>query len=92
MHAIPNGTPPAPLFDEKSQLNTFICMPPIFSPEDELETGLYIGGSEVRILWIAPITMAECNLIIEKGALALMDLLDDNDFSPVIDGDRDSYI
>jgi hypothetical protein len=91
-HTVPNGSPPAPLFDEDSKLDTFVFMPPILCSDDELLNSFQIDGEPVRLLWTVPITTSECNLKLEQGYLALMDLFDDNEFSPVLSGDRESFI
>lgn len=90
-HTIPNGQPPEPLFGSQT-LDTFFFMPSIVEPDNEFAERLQIDGDPVHLLWLVPITTAECELKLESGSEALYELFEQNQHPFVFSGDRDSYV
>jgi hypothetical protein len=90
-HTIPNGNPPEPLWGTLN-LDTIFLMPPIVIKDLKLEEELVLDGDGVRFLWVVPLSTAECNLKLEKGANAILDLFRKHQHSHVFTGDRRSYV
>ena len=68
-HTIPNGNPPAPWFTD-SLLSHALFMN---SPQTPEKHGLEIHGERLQFLMVVPITAPECQLKLDRGALALLD-------------------
>jgi len=90
-HTMPNGTPPTPLFGE-GPLNTMIFMGSILRPDNTLGELLSIDSDPVNLVWVVPITQAECELKLEKGVSAIYDLFDEHKHPHVFCGQRKSYV
>jgi hypothetical protein len=90
-HTIPNGNPPTPLWGN-SALDTIFLLPPIVKKDQDLESELILDGDGVEFLWIVPLTTAECNLKLAKGADAILDLFQENRHPHVFDPYRKSYV
>lgn len=91
-HTMPNGNPPAPIFNHTPHLTTFVFIRSILSPDNDLGKRLDIGGCPVNFLWIVPLSTEECNLKLEKGIGAIYDLFDAVHHPHVFRGDRKSYV
>jgi hypothetical protein len=89
-HTIPNGNPPVPLWDT-SELDTLFLLPPLVNKDRTLSEKLVIEGDAVELLWVVPITSAECNLKLAKGSSALLELFTKNRHPYVFDPNRKSY-
>jgi hypothetical protein len=53
---------------------------------------LILAGDPVDLLWVVPLTSAECNLKLEKGFPAILDLFERRRHPHVYDPDRKSYV
>ena len=89
-HTIPNGDPPAPFWGSQL-LDTVFLMPSIVGPDRTLADHLAIDGDPVELLWIVPLTKAECDLKLAKGAGAVLELFKRHKHPHVFDPDRSSY-
>jgi hypothetical protein len=90
-HTMPNGTPPTPVFGSKA-LDTLFFMPTIVRPDSELGDQLSWNGDPVNLVWCVPISTAECQLKLERGAEAIYDLFQEKRHPFVFAGDRKSYV
>jgi len=90
-HTMPNGQPPQPLFGTK-HLDAMLFTSPIIRPDALLGEKLLLDSEPVNLLWLVPITTAECELKLEQGADALYDLLDARNHPHVFTGERESYV
>ncbi len=90
-HTMPNGNPPAPFWGS-TELDTLLFMPPIVTKDQTLPEELQLGGEPVHFLWVVPLTTAECNLKLEKGFDAILDLFQEHQHPHVFDPKRKSYV
>lgn len=90
-HTMPNGNPPAPFWGS-TELDTLLFMPPIVTKDQTLPDELQLGGEPVHFLWVVPLTAAECNLKLEKGFDAILDLFEQHRHPHVFDPKRKSYV
>jgi hypothetical protein len=67
-------------------------MPSILQPDSGLGDLLAWRDEAVQLVWCVPITTAECNLKLERGAGALYDLFDQRNHPLVFSGARESYV
>jgi hypothetical protein len=89
-HTLPNGDPPQP-FVPGSLLTTSFLMESIFEPA-EFREGLTLDGAPVNLLWLNPLTEAECNLKLRQRVSALYDLMDKAQLPKVLDVKRRSMV
>lgn len=89
-HTVPNGNPPSPIAPG-SLLTTALFLPPLFEPGGFVD-GLTLSGEKVNFLWLQPITDAECQLKLARGAEALIDLMEEHQLSPVLHLQRPSML
>src|SRR2546422_6731761 len=54
----------------------FRSMPTIVKPDATLSDKLTLAGEPVGFLWVVPLTTPECNLKLEKGFNAILDLFE----------------
>jgi hypothetical protein len=73
-------------------LDTILLMPPIVKKDTNLHEDLVLDGDGVEFLWIVPLTTAECNLKLAKGADAILDLFQENRHPYIFDPTRKSYV
>jgi hypothetical protein len=90
-HTMPNGNPPAPFWGS-TELDTLLFMPPIVKKDQTLPEELKLAGEPVHLLWVVPLTTAECNLKLEKGFDAILDLFQQHRHPHVFDPHRKSYV
>jgi hypothetical protein len=90
-HTIPNGNPPAPFWGSTS-LDTILLIPPVIRKDQAIGEDLQLAGDPVSLLWTVPLTTAECNLKLEKGLDALLDLFTRHRHPYVFDPGRSSYV
>ena len=90
-HTIPNGNPPEPMWGSKD-LDTILLLETIVQSDAELPRKLDLAGDPVHFLWIVPLTTAECELKLEKGLGAILNLFDKNRHPHVFDAARASYV
>lgn len=76
-HTIPNGDPPAPFWGS-SILDTVLFLPTITKRNRDLPEKLQIDGDPVNFLWVVPLSAAECQLKLEKGFNAILELFGRN--------------
>ena len=87
-HRVPMPEPPVPGSDFK----TFLFLTPIIAPDQRIAEALTIAGDPVEILTVNLISDREYELIKNKGVDAFLDLLDENDYPPIFDPSRKSYV
>jgi hypothetical protein len=90
-HTMPNGVPPEP-FLGSPVLDTLLFMPTILTPDGKLADELNLAGAGVHFLWVVPLTTLECNLKLEKGFDAVLDLFDRHRHPHIFDPGRKSYV
>lgn len=90
-HTIPNGDPPAPFWGSDI-LDTLLFMPTIVQRDQRLQEELVLAGDPVDFLWVVPLSTPECNLKLEKGFGAILNLFDKNRHPHVFDPTRKSYV
>ena len=87
-HRVPMPEPPVPGTDFK----TFLFLTPIITPDQRIAEALSIAGDPVEILTVNLISDREYELIKKEGLDAFLDLLDKNDYPPIFDPARRSYV
>jgi hypothetical protein len=90
-HTIPNGQPPVPLF-EGSKLDTMLLCNSILSPDNSLPRLLTLDDCPVQLLWLIPITTAECNFKLRYGIDRLLEVFDRVDHPFLLEEKRRSYL
>jgi len=89
-HTIPNGNPPEPLWG--TGMDTIFFLPSVVKSDQTLPDNLVLDGDGVELLWMVPLTKAECKLKLAKGSEAILDLFQKNRHPHVFDPDRKSYV
>lgn len=87
-HRVP--MPEQPLKD--CDFKTFLFLTPIIEPDKQIAEALSIEGEPVEILTVNLISDAEYALIKARGLNPFLDLLDENDYPPIFDPTRKSYV
>ena len=87
-HRVPMPAPPVPGTDFK----TFLFLTPIVTPDQRIAEALSVAGDPVEILTVNLISDREYELIKREGLDAFLDLLDENDYPPIFDPSRKSYV
>jgi Suppressor of fused protein (SUFU) len=87
-HRVPMPEPPVPGTD----FRTFLFLTPIITPDQQIAEALSITGDPVEILTVNLISDREVGLIKNEGLDAFLDLLDENDYPPIFDPSRRSYV
>ncbi len=90
-HTFPNGNPAQPLF-EGSALDTLLLLDSIVHPDGTLDQHLQIEKDPVHLLWVVPITSAECELKLREGTNAILDLFDRIQHPLLLNESRRSYV
>ena len=90
-HTIPTENISAPLWGSPV-LDTILFMPTIVRPDATLPDKLTLAGEPVDFLWVVPLTTPECNLKLEKGFNAILDLFGRHRHPHVFDPNRKSYV
>jgi Suppressor of fused protein (SUFU) len=90
-HTIPNGNPPAPFWGSPA-LDTVLLMPTVVQRDRTLPQELVLEGDPVDLLWVVPISPAECKLKLKKGVTAIYQLFDQNKHPHVFEPNRKSYV
>ena len=90
-HTMPNGNPPAPFWGSEA-MDTVLFMPPIVMKDQTLPTELILGSDPVHLLWVVPLTTAECNFKLKNGFDAIVGLLQQHRHPYVFDPARKSYV
>ncbi|WP_439363811.1 suppressor of fused domain protein [Bradyrhizobium sp. DASA03005] len=75
-----------------TDFQTFLLLTPIIGPDKEIAEALEIAGDPVEILTVNLISQQELALIKARGLDPFLDLLDDNDYPPIFDPARKSYV
>jgi hypothetical protein len=87
-HRVPMPEPPVPGTDFK----TFLFLTPIITPDQRIAEALSVAGDAIEILTVNLISDREYELIKNEGLDAFLDLLDENDYPPIFDPSRKSYV
>lgn len=90
-HTMPNGNPPQPVFGT-TNLDTFLFAPTMIEADSMIADKLSLDGDTVNLVWVIPITTAECELKLQKGVDAVYDLFGQFEHPIAFDGDRESYV
>ena len=90
-HTMPNGQPPAPLFPD-SDLDTFLLRTPSRESDAALRSRLVLSGDPVNLIWVTPITTAECQFKLDHGADALIKRIDRQNYPIILDECRRSAV
>lgn len=90
-HTLPNGDPPEPLFDG-SQLCATLFLDPVLVSTRAVGQRIEVAGSQLLMLWVVPITLAELALVRRDGFDDLMDLFQRHQHPIVLDEHRQSYV
>lgn len=90
-HTFPNGQPAQPLF-EGSALDTLLLLGSILQPDATLPNHLHIEKDPVHLLWVVPITTAECERKLRDGTDAILDLFEQFQHPFVLNEARQSYV
>lgn len=75
-----------------TDFQTFLLLAPIIGPDKQIAEALEIAGDPVEILTVNLISHQELGLIKSRGLDPFLDLLDDNDYPPIFDPARKSYV
>ena len=67
-------------------------MPTIVVRDQKLPNELILAGDRVHFLWVVPLSTPECNLKLEKGFDAILDLFGRHQHPHVFDPKRKSYV
>jgi hypothetical protein len=86
-----NGNPPQLIF-EGSRLDNFFFIDCVYLDDMELQKKLAIDGDPAALIWVVPITSAECKFIMEKGPGELLNLFDEKHHPLVLDENRPCYV
>jgi|KBSSwiStaDraftv2_1062776.scaffolds.fasta_scaffold69796_3 hypothetical protein len=87
-HRVPMPAPPVPGTDFK----TFLFLTPVITPDQRIAEELSAAGDPVEILTVNLISDREYELIKKEGLDPFLDLLDENDYPPIFDPLRKSYV
>ena len=82
---------PEPIFSG-TDFRIFLFPKPIIRPDQRIAETLAIAGDPVEILTVNLISEREHDLIKTEGLGAFLDLLDENDYPPIFDPSRKSYV
>ena len=75
-----------------TDFETFLFLTPIIGPDQRIAEALEIAGDPVEILTVNLISHQELALIKSEGLDPFLDLLDENDYPPIFDPARKSYV
>jgi hypothetical protein len=75
-----------------TDFQTFLFLTPIIGPDKSIAEALEIAGDPVEILTVNLISHQELGLIKSRGLDPFLDLLDENDYPPIFDPARKSYV
>ena len=87
-HRVPMPEPIFPGTDFK----TFLFLTPVIRPDQRIAAALGIASDPVEILTVNLISDREYALIKTDGLGAFLDLLDANEYPPIFDPSRQSYV
>lgn len=87
-HRVPMPTPPL----DTCNFRTFLFLTPIIGPDKRIAETLSIDNERVEILTVNLISDPEYALIKAEGLDPFLDLLDENDYPPIFDPTRKSYV
>ena len=90
-HTMPNGAPPYPLFNTRA-LDSLYFIESVVAPDYTLGQRLVWKNEATNLVWVVPISTEECNLKLEKGSDALLELFQSVNHPFIFTGDRQSYI
>jgi hypothetical protein len=85
-----NGNPPRPIFEGSELTCYFFSMSP-FEPDMNFADELQIDGEPLFVLWVVPLSTAECEYLRENED-EFYALLDQNEHSVLLDDSRQSYV
>ena len=81
-------TPPV----EGCDFRTFLFLTPIIETDQRIAEALMVENDPVEILTVNLISDAEYRFIKEKGLNPFLDMLDEEDYPPIFDPKRKSYL
>jgi hypothetical protein len=86
-----NGRPPQPIFED-SGLDCYFFLEPVYGRDNTVHEKLEIDGDPTTMLWVVPITKAECDLILDESIGEFLNLLDRKKHPYILDEGRPSYV
>jgi len=86
-----NGQPPQPIFED-SELDCFLFLDPLLNDDSEIHKKLEIDEDPVTVLWVVPITDAECQYLLDRELGDFLELLDRKEHPFILDEGRRSYV
>lgn len=86
-----NGQPPRPMFED-SDLDCFFFTHPIIERDDTMSEKLVLDGDPTDLLWVMPITEAECQFILDNEFKDFFELLERKQHPFILDEGRRSYV
>lgn len=90
-HTIPNGNPAEPVAGMDG-FDTFLFLPTLVDADRAISERLIPDGEAVELLWVVPLSSAECKLKLKRGTDAILDLFDQHQHSFVFHPGRKSYV
>ncbi|MDI3566348.1 suppressor of fused domain protein [Bradyrhizobium sp. Arg816] len=75
-----------------TDFQTFLFLTPVIGPDKQIAEALEIAGDPVEILTVNLISHQELALIKSEGLDPFLDLLDENEYPPIFDPKRKSYV
>jgi hypothetical protein len=87
-HRIPMPWPPV----SRSEFRTFLFLTPTIAPDQRIAEALTIENDEVAILSVHLISGIEYDFIKTAGLDAFLDVLDEHEYPPIFNPERNSYV
>ncbi|UEM15698.1 suppressor of fused domain protein [Bradyrhizobium barranii subsp. barranii] len=75
-----------------TDFQTFLFLTPVIGPDKQIAEALEIASDPVEILTVNLISHQELGLIKSRGLDPFLDLLDENNYPPIFDPTRKSYV
>jgi hypothetical protein len=86
-----NGQPPRPIFAD-SKLDCFLFLPPVVGRDNQLHEELVLDEDPTTLLWVVPITNAECRFILQSSLNEFLSVLDRKQHPFLLNEARGSYV
>jgi hypothetical protein len=86
-----NGQPPRPIFED-SDLDCFLFLESIVDRDSDMRKKLEVDGDSTDLLWVVPITEAECQFILDESLNEFLDILDEKGHTHTLDEGRRSFV
>lgn len=87
-----NGQPPQPIFDDDSVLDCVLFLFSLVEPDNSLHERLVIDNEPVHLLWVVPVSMAECEFVRTHDIEEFLEIFEEREHPIVLDPQRLSYL